>query len=258
DCPPGYGCPGVTGIQIEGQVTFVCVPTSTQLCTTCEQDSECTLIGMDKCVTYPDGDRACGQDCSSVGCPTGFSCQDVEIAGVDYKQCMADSMACDCTAANPSAMQPCNITTPWNVCLGSQTCGGASGWGACEPPSMTDNPDASYTDDNCDGIDGDLTRGIFVAGAGADTGTCGLTYTTACKTSSHGIIRAATVSRPHVYVQSGTYNEVVTLVNGVSVYGGYDLNWQRDAYSDPAHQVTIVGAEDNSLGSDGEDRKSVA
>src|SRR6478735_2720950 len=35
DCPTGYGCLGVTGIQVEGQVTFVCVPTSTQLCTTC-------------------------------------------------------------------------------------------------------------------------------------------------------------------------------------------------------------------------------
>src|SRR5690242_6112146 len=67
DCPTGYGCLGVTGINVEGQVTFVCVPTSTQLCTTCTQDSECTLIGMDKCVTYPDGDKACGQDCSTIG-----------------------------------------------------------------------------------------------------------------------------------------------------------------------------------------------
>src|SRR5690606_6792617 len=87
DCPPGYGCLGVTGIQIEGQVTFVCVPTSSQLCTTCTQHSECTLIGMDKCVEYPDGDKACAQDCSKIGCPVGYTCQDVEIDGVDYKQC---------------------------------------------------------------------------------------------------------------------------------------------------------------------------
>jgi hypothetical protein len=246
DCPQGYGCLGVTGIQIEGQVTFVCVPTSTQLCTTCTQDSECTLIGMDKCVTYPDGDKACGQDCSTVSCPTGFVCDPTN------KQCMAASNACDCTAANPGAMQPCNITTPWNVCLGSQTCAGATGWGTCAPPSTTDNPDATYTDDNCDGIDGDRAKAIFVAGGGADTATCGLTYMTPCQSISHGIVRAATEARPHVYVQAGTYTEVVALVNGVSVYGGFDFNWQRGAYSDMAHRVIIAGAQDTGIGGDGE------
>jgi hypothetical protein len=252
DCPPGYGCLGVTGIQVEGQVTFVCVPTSTQLCTTCTQDSECTLIGMDKCVTYPDGDKACAQDCSTVSCPTGYTCNTVNINGTNYKQCMAASGACDCTAANPGAMQPCNIMTPWNVCLGSQTCGGASGWGACQPPSMTDDPDATYTDDNCDGIDGDITKGIFVAGGGADTATCGLTYSAPCRTLSYGIVRAVQASKPNVYVQSGTYNEVVVLLNGVNVYGGYDFNWQRGAYSDPAHRVVIAGGQDNGTGGDGE------
>jgi hypothetical protein len=252
DCPAGYGCLGVTGIQVEGQVTFVCVPTSTQLCTTCTQDSECTLIGMDKCVTYPDGDKACGQDCTTVGCPTGFTCNNVMINGAPYKQCMASSSACDCTAANPGAMQPCNITTPWNVCLGSQTCAGATGWGSCAPPSATDNPDATYTDDNCDGIDGDITKGIFVAGGGANTTTCGLTYTTPCQTISYAIVRAVQASRPNVYVQAGTYNEVVVLLNGINVWGGYDFNWQRGAYSDPAHRVTIVGAQDTGTGGDGQ------
>ena len=244
DCPSGYGCVGVTGIQVEGQITFVCVPTSSQLCTTCTLDSECTLIGMDKCVTYPDGDRACARDCSAVGCPTGYDCETVDINGTDFKQCMASSGACDCTAANPGAMQPCNITTPWNVCVGAQTCGGASGWGSCQPPSMTDNPDATYTDDNCDGLDGDRAKAIFVAGGGANSATCGLTYMTPCQTISHGIIRAVTESRPHVYVQAGTYNEVVVMVNGIGVYGGYNFNWKRGGYSDPQHRVTINGGED--------------
>jgi hypothetical protein len=247
-CPDGYGCLGVTGIQIEGQVSFVCVPTSTQLCTTCSQDSECALIGMDKCVTYPDGDKACAQDCSVVGCPTGYSCNNVVIGNANYKQCMASSNACDCTAATPGAQQPCNITTPWNVCLGSQSCAGASGWGQCQPPSATDDPDATYTDNNCDGIDGDLTKGIFVAGGGVDGGTCGLTYSTPCHSISYAIVRAVQANRPNVYVQSGTYSEVVVLLNGINVYGGYNFNWQRGAYSNPAHRVVISGAQD----SDGE------
>ena len=48
-CPDGYGCLGVSGVVIEGQVSFVCVPTSNQLCSPCTADTECTLLGMDKC-----------------------------------------------------------------------------------------------------------------------------------------------------------------------------------------------------------------
>ena len=241
DCPDGYGCLGVEGISIEGQVTFVCVPTSSQLCTTCTQDSECTLIGMDKCVTYPDGDRACARDCSTVTCPTGYSCQNVSINNVNYKQCMADSGACDCSAANPGAMQPCNITTPWNVCEGAQTCAGATGWGTCQAPSPNDDPDPTFADTNCDGLDGDRARAIFVSPAGVNTSTCGLDYNDPCQTIQFGISRAVTTSRPHVYVQSGTYSGTVTMANGVSVFGGYNFNWRRRPYSDAGHGVTIAG-----------------
>lgn len=241
DCPPGYGCLGVNGIPLEGQVTFVCVPTSNQLCTTCVQDSECTLIGMDKCVTYPDGDKACAQDCSSVSCPIGYDCKTVDIGGTSYKQCMAASDACDCTAANPGAMQPCNIVTPWNVCIGAQTCGGATGWGACEPPSMVDDPDAAFVDSNCDGIDGDRARAIFVSPAGVNSSTCGLDYNDPCLTIAHGIARAQATGRPHVYLQAGTYNATVTMVSGVSLFGGYNFNWRRKAYTESGHTVTIAG-----------------
>src|SRR6185295_13231649 len=126
---------------------------------------------------YPDGDRTCARDCSSVSCPVGYGCRDVTIGGATYQQCMATSGACDCTAANPGAMQPCNIMTPWNVCLGAQTCGGATGWGTCSPPSATDDPDDQYVDSNCDGIDGDLTKAIFVSPAGVNSASCGLVYT---------------------------------------------------------------------------------
>jgi hypothetical protein len=62
DCPEGYGCVGVVGAEVEGEIAHVCVRTSNQLCTPCTADTECTLIGMDKCITYPDGDRLI--DCS--------------------------------------------------------------------------------------------------------------------------------------------------------------------------------------------------
>jgi hypothetical protein len=241
ECPDTYGCLGVDGVVIDGQITFVCVPTSNQLCTPCTQDSECTLIGMDKCVTYPDGDRACARDCDGITCPTGYSCNDVTIGGATYKQCMADSGACDCTAANPGAMQPCNIMTPWNVCIGAQTCGGAGGWGACQPPSPNDDPDGAYADSNCDGLDGDRARAIFVAQGGVNTATCGLDYNDPCQTIAFGISRATATGRPHVYVQSGTYGGGLTMANGISVFGGYNFNWKRGSYSTPGHIVTITG-----------------
>jgi hypothetical protein len=240
-CPDGWGCLGVLGIDFDDQVSFVCVPTSTQLCTTCSQDSECTLIGMDKCVPYPDGDHYCSQDCTTISCPTGYGCQNVNIGGTNFKQCIPDSGACDCTAANPGAMQPCNIPTPWNVCLGAQTCGGATGWGTCDPPSTIDDPDDGFADSNCDGIDGDMERGIFVSGAGANTASCGLVFTDPCQTIPFAISRAQATGRPHVFVQSGTYNGSLTMQNGISVYGGYDFNWQRASHSVPGHIVTIVG-----------------
>ena len=240
-CPDGYGCLGVTGIQVEGQVSFVCVPTSNQLCSPCTADSECTLLGMDKCVTYPDGDRACAQDCTTVTCPVGYDCKNVDIGGTNFKQCIASSDACDCTAANPGQMQPCNIMTPFNVCVGAQTCGGATGWGTCEPPSQTDDPDVSFEDSNCDGIDGDRARAIFVAGGGANTAGCGLDFDDPCQTIPFGIARAQAVGRPHVYVQSGTYNGTLTMKDGISVFGGYDFNWRRRPFSEAGHTVTIEG-----------------
>ena len=86
----------------------------------------------------------------------------------------------------------------------------------------------------------------------ANSGTCGLTYQTPCATISHGIIRGAQTSRPNVFVQTGTYSEVVVLVNGINVWGGYSVTWQRGPYSNAAHRVTIVGAQDNGIGGSGE------
>jgi hypothetical protein len=240
-CPDGYGCVGVLGIDVDGQISFVCVPSSTQLCTACSQDTECTLIGMDKCLTALDGDRYCSQDCSAIQCPTGYDCQNVDIGGTNFKQCVPSSGACDCNASNPGAMQACNIATPFNVCVGAQTCGGATGWGTCDPPSATDDPDPSFEDSNCDGIDGDIQRGIFVSGAGANTANCGLTFSAPCQTIQFGITRAQQAGRPDVFVQSGTYTGPIAMANGISVFGGYDVTWQRAPYTTPGHIVTING-----------------
>jgi hypothetical protein len=253
-CPSGYGCFGVLGAIDPGQVSYVCVPETSQLCSPCQSDTECTQIGMDRCVTESTGRSYCGRDCSHVTCPTDYDCVDESIGNTIYKECVPHSGACDCqSAAQQGAHDPCTITTTLNTtCAGTSTCAGVSGWGACQPPSSTDNPDATYTDNNCDGIDGDITKGIFVAGGGANTATCGLTYNAPCQTISFGIVRAVQDAKQNVYVQAGTYNEVVVLLNGVNVWGGYDFNWQRGPYTNAANRVTVVGKQDTGAGGDGE------
>ncbi|CAN5923636.1 hypothetical protein BH11MYX3_BH11MYX3_33550 [soil metagenome] len=253
-CPDGWGCFGVVGAIDPGQVAFVCVPVSTQLCSPCQTDSECTLIGMDKCLTEDTGRKYCGRDCATVSCPSGYDCSTETIGSATFKECVPQSGACDCnTAMQTGATDPCTIATTFGtMCAGTSTCAGVNGWGACAPPSVTDDPDATYMDNNCDGIDGDITKGIFVAGGGANSGTCGLTKGTPCQTISFGIVRGVQSGRPNVYVQAGTYNEVVVLLNGVNVWGGYDFNWQRGPYSNTANRVTVTGGQDTTTGGDGE------
>jgi hypothetical protein len=253
ECPDGYGCFGVLGAIDPDQVAFVCVPTSTQLCSPCQADRECTLLGMDKCLAEPTGRSYCSRDCSSVACPTGYDCDSKVIDDVPYKQCVPHSQACDCQSAGQAgATDACSITTPLGTsCAGASTCGGAAGWGACLPPSQTDDPDASYTDDNCDGIDGDLTRGVFVSGGGANSVGCGA-FNAPCQTISFGITRAAQTGKPNVYVQAGTYTEVVVLLDGINIWGGYDFQWHRGPYANPANRVTVIGKQDTGPGGNGE------
>ncbi|RMH45127.1 MAG: hypothetical protein D6689_00580, partial [Deltaproteobacteria bacterium] len=241
-CPDGYGCVGVFGAIEPGVVADVCMPESTQLCTTCEADSECSLIGADKCIPYPDGKRFCGQDCSLVECPDGYRCDTVSIDGTDYQQCIPQSGACDCDASTAGATEPCDIATPFGTCGGTRTCEGDTGWSACAPPSPTDEPDGAFADDDCDGIDGVVADGVFVAPTGTNF-MCG-TPAAPCKTIQFGIDSAVAGGLSYVYIQAGTYDEIVTLASGVHLVGGFDSNWTRDDRNQPGHAVTIRGGLD--------------
>lgn len=251
NCPDGYNCLGVMDAVEQGQIAYVCVPTGDMLCTTCQTHSECSLIGQDLCLPYANG-SFCARDCRTVSCPAGYTCTDVQLGGQSYRQCIPDSGACDCNAANPGSTENCPITTPLGVCTGMRTCQGATGWGACLPPAPTDEPDAAYNDDDCDGIDGDLDGGVFVAATGTDTPGCGLDYAAVsapyCRSVSYGIQQAAAAGLSYVYVQAGHYDEVVVLSPGVHVIGGYDTAWKRGPRTQAAHEVTITGGLDNFTG----------
>ncbi len=243
-CPQDYGCFGVLDAVEQGVVSEVCVPTGNLLCTECSSNQECNLIGQDLCLDYPDGSKYCARDCTTVNCPTGYTCEDVDVGGTSYRQCLPESGACNCDASTQGTLQSCDITTPLGTCEGTMECLGASGWGTCEPASPTDAPDGSFTDDNCDGIDGDYDDGIFVAKGGADSTTCGLDHTDPCLTINTGITRAVAETRSWVYVQTGAYDEVVELADGVNVAGGFDTSWVRGDRGVSSHAVTILGGLD--------------
>ncbi len=253
DCPEGFGCFGVLGINEPGEVEEVCVPINSQLCSPCQADSECATVGSDLCLENDDGRSFCAIDCSSVGCPDDYTCTDVTVEGIDFRQCLPDSNACDCTDALAGATEACDIQTDFGVCVGNRACGGTTGWDTCEPPSPTDSPDGSFVDANCDGIDGEIDGAIFISASnGNDGSTCGLLYSDPCLTISFGIVRALQATRGELYIQRGDYNEVVALVNGIDLYGGFDLNWQRGVHTEPEYRVTITGGLDDGIGGDGQ------
>ena len=109
----------------------------------------------------------------------------------------------------------------------------------CVYQSANDTPDLGFADANCDGIDGDPNHAIFVdwnSGSDANGGSIGYPVATIAQA-----IQLASLANPlrDVYISKGTYNETVTLKNGVNLYGGYDAanNWSRAN----ANTTAIVG-----------------
>ena len=107
----------------------------------------------------------------------------------------------------------------------------------CEVIPGDDLPDG--LDQNCDGIDGDRQRALFVSKVGDDQAVGSaedplLTISRALELAS-----APNVEVRDIYVATGVYSENITLVNGVSVYGGYALDF-RERDSDE-HPTTLFG-----------------
>src|SRR5690606_17918061 len=209
DCPGGWSCAGVTGIEQDGLVSQVCVPDG-PLCSTCEDDSACELAGGDACLGAGDGPGTCARNCSRVGCPAGFTCTAMEVGGQSTRQCLPDSGACECQAGD-TGEEACVIQTQLGACPGVRTCLGAGGWSECAPLDDEDPPDPSFIDDNCDGIDGVLADAIAVATGGLDHDGCGLGLDTPCRTVERGIARAAELGRSQVLVQAGVYDGPIAL-----------------------------------------------
>lgn len=253
-CPNGWDCRGTGG----GDPVFICQPPIDNLCEPCTVDANCGVVG-DRCVAFEDGDY-CGQDCQGApaSCPPLYTCGEVtnEAGQILAYQCLPESGSCNCPVGTDYANDPdhcggCNKACAYDggvagcaesdcflkdclsgfVDLDNEEFNGCE-YACTEVTGAEDWPDAacvgSSCDQDCDGLDGNWARGVFVSATGNASGAG--TPEDPTNTITKGIdIAHTTAGKDHVYIAAGTYNEQVTVREGVSLFGGYsnDGQWRR-------------------------------
>ncbi len=249
-CPEGWSCKSIAG---GGDPIFLCIPVIDNLCQPCFQHSDCEVPG-DLCLPL-DGGNYCGRSCAADPnvCPADFSCVDVDDGqgGATSKQCVPDNGSCLCGPDVDLMNDPEHCGTCGHACAfdnGVPGCQGGkcklagceAGWVdlngeaddgceyACTVTSELDLPDDAGLDEDCDGVDGEVERAIFVAPGGQDNAAG--TRAAPVRTITKGIQKATQGGKDHVYVAAGTYAGQIALVDGVSIYGGYssDGQWVRN------------------------------
>ena len=148
-----------------------------------------------------------------------------------------------CTAA-PTAASPAPLPLPE---ASTPTCGFSckDGWFdanqlasdgcECKAQPGVDAPDG--VDQDCDGVDGVAAFAVFVAKTGSDLNPG--TRSSPMRSLVAAQERALSTGRPHIYVATGVYGESLTLLPGISLYGGYAAGFQT---RDPiAYQTMIAG-----------------
>ena len=263
ECPFGYVCQNQPQI---GDVVFLCVKVDPTTCV-----KQCTNPGTFKGCGVPgalcadvDGEAWCLDRCLDDGhCPSDFACTEM-TDGDGFplgKQCWPNSGSCACGTdidifsdpdhcgecghaceydnATPRCdggvcvLGPCN---PGFTNLNGQTQDGCEY--PCQPTSDDDLPDPDGDDANCDGIDGERDRAVFVSPDGVDEDNDEGAIDAPFRTINAGIVFAsAQVPKRMVLVAEGAYLEQVRVKDGVTLAGGYDPStWRRD----PSVHETIV------------------
>ena len=147
---------------------------------------------------------------------------------------MARSLRCGGDPFAPSCVLACSDTS--EPALGDRVDADRDPRTGCECSvrSLDDQVDPNRSgesiDDNCDGADGDVRQSYYVAADGDDSGPG--SYTRPFRNIAHAVtLAAASLSgdnpRPHVFVASGTYTEIVEVPGGVMLAGQVSLNRLR-------------------------------
>src|SRR5215831_2189717 len=180
-----------------------------------------------------------GVDAAGGGSPDGRAgCVDADLSR-DPLNCGA------CGAKCPQVFEHSQPTCSAGQC-GYECAAGFSGPmcdHACPGGGGVDDPDDNFHDTNCDGIDGDVARAVFVAPDGDDAGPGTMAQP---KKTLRAAIQAAMAQSPpkSVYIGDGEYFESVVVPDGVSLYGGYhrSLGWMRNDEPAIVHGEAIAMA----------------
>src|SRR5262249_8824681 len=82
--------------------------------------------------------------------------------------------------------------------------------------------DPAFTDDNCDGTDGLAEQCVYVSTSLGDDANGQGTRAKPLATIAKAIQFAKTNAVPAVCLSGEIYDEAVTVVSGISIYGGFD------------------------------------
>lgn len=141
ECPEGWRCTG--DVLGAGR----CVQDVLRSCLPCTEDLECEPAGGSLCVTE-NGSGVCRTDCSLADCPSGHTCEEVELGGRIRMQCVPSSGSCETCAAGFA--RACARSNGLGTCLGAQTCSGGA-FGSCDAPEAVAET-CNGVDDDCDGL----------------------------------------------------------------------------------------------------------
>ena len=220
-------------------------PGATEICD--DVDNNCAQ-GVDEGCDDDDDDY-CDAAMTVAGVPDtcghgGGDCDDGNAAVHPGASEVCNGVDDDCQGGVDDGLTPPPNTNQLGACAGTtKTCTGAGGWvddySGVPNYGGFDVPDVNGTDDDCDGVDGDVDTAIFVdlyKGNDSNPGTM-------AQPKRH--IQAGIDAQEagfHVIVGNRTYSESLTLKNGVSVYGGYDAtaSWVRTTARAVVHGGTTA------------------
>ncbi len=192
-----------------------------------EENDQCLqCLGDEHCP----GDEICRQGQCLSGC-TEFDCGDGGTCVDDDSQihCECDEghfldagicSACDCDIENGTGACESDGTCIITSCddgYSTEDDDPATGC-ECGPDDWPDPVD--FRDRNCDGVDGDASRAVFVSPFGDDDHD-GI-RTRPVRTINRAIeIASDSESRDQVFIAEGEYDELIHLQEGISLFGGY-------------------------------------
>ncbi|MBW2703525.1 MAG: choice-of-anchor D domain-containing protein [Deltaproteobacteria bacterium] len=236
-CPAGWGdCdPGQPGCETD-------ITSDMNHCGGCDQacdldhaseicdEGNCLIVTCEG--TWDDCDNT-----DSTGCEIDIN-TNTDHCQACHNDCAYEHANPTCTATG-CAMSTCE-TDYWDL--------DGNDWNGCEYEctylSATDDPDPSYIDANCDGIDGDISAAVFVSTSGNDLFSGTMSNPVQSLERAYELV-AGDANRDYILVSAGTHNRNSTLIlaDGISIYGGYDPgDWTRDASNATVIQVSAAMA----------------